>query len=109
MKNLAALDVVLAGVRVGESRDPRPCVVVEVLPGQGVVLMPCSSQFDLYREGVDFPIRDHEPGFAATKLKASSYVIDRSPALLEESAIKVRLGRLTGVLAERFWEWFVVD
>ena len=71
------LDVVLAKVRVGESDDYRPCIVVSTEPARFVTLALCSSQLDLYRAGVDFLIRDYDPDFAATGLKRTSYVIDR--------------------------------
>ena len=106
---MTVLDVVLAKVRVGESDDYRPCVVVSTEPAPFVTLALCSSQLDLYGAGVDFPIRDDDPGFGATGLRRTSYVIDRPFVRVEAKVVRKTYGRLEGALGERFKEWAGLD
>lgn len=101
MNSLTPLDVVLAGVRVGQSTDPRPCIVVAVI-GDGAVLVPCSAQRDLYRAATDLPIPEGHPNFTKTGLKGWSYAIECSPIYVEKAMIKKRYGRLEGELAKAF-------
>lgn len=106
---MTVLDVVLARVRVGESDDYRPCVVVSTEPAPFVALALCSSQLDLYHAGVDFLIRDDDPGFGPTGLSRTSYVIDRPLVRVEARVIRKAYGRLEGALGERFKEWAGLD
>ena len=109
MRNLSPLDVVLAAVRVGEVDYPRRCIVIDVR-SDAVVLAPCSSQFELYRDGCDFPIHDHDSDFPATGLAQSSYVIENEETpWVERGLVRKRYGRLTSDLARRFCEWFGAD
>jgi hypothetical protein len=109
VRNLRPLDVVLAAVRVGEADYPRRCIVIHV-GRDAVVLAPCSSKFDLYRDGRDFPIYDDDPGFAATRLARSSYVIENEETpWVELDLVRKRYGRLSGDLARRFCEWYGAD
>jgi len=105
MTDLAPLDIVLAGVRVGECNDPRRCVVIGVRPPAEYLILPCSAQLDLYREGADFLISSDHPDFPATGLKKTSYVMDVEAQLIEEERIQKRYGHLRGLLAAAFEEW----
>ena len=105
-RSISLLDVVAAKVDVGEADYPRPCVVIDVGPGDCLRLLPCSTKFDWrYRPGVDFPIRDDDPGFGETGLEDSSYVVDGKIYVTETDKVRGPFGRLTGELAERFREW----
>jgi len=107
MTGLRPLDVVLAGVPVGESLDPRYCIVAAVGPGTWVKVVPCSSQFDLYREGADLPFRREHPDFPATGFRKESYAIDGPVVEVEQSQVKRRYGRLEGEFAAAFLRWLV--
>ena len=106
---MTILDVVLAKVRIGESDDYRPCIVVAAEAAPFVTLALCSSQLDLYRPGVDFLIRGDDPDFAATGLARTSYVIDRPLVRVEAKTARKTYGRLEGALAEDFKEWAGLD
>lgn len=106
---MTILDVVLAKVRVGESDDYRPCIVVATEAAPFVTLALCSSQLDLYSAGVDFLIRDDDPDFAATGLNRTSYVIDRRFVRVDAKVARKTYGCLEGALAERFKEWAGLD
>jgi hypothetical protein len=110
VRALSVLDIVLAGVPVGEALYPRPCVVVEVISPQQAVLVPCSSQVDKFKEGVDLWLDEEDPDFCATGLKVGTYVIEEYPPLLvSASQIRRRYGRLEGELAERFKKWYGLE
>jgi hypothetical protein len=101
-------DVWLVAAPLGESRDPRPCVVVDVLADGTVELAVCSSQRDKYdpnRRRIYFAIRDDDPDFPDTGLDRSSYVIGSTLPKVRRALLKRRIGRLTGDLAERFADW----
>ncbi len=105
-RGFSILDVVAAKVRVGEADYPRPCIVIDIGPGDCLRLLPCSTKFEgYYRPGVDFPIREDDPTFAETGLEDSSFVIDGSIYVTETSEVRGPFGRLTGELAERFEKW----
>lgn len=109
MNGLKPLDIVLAGVRVGHSTDPRPCVVLEVIRGVGAVVAPCSGQLDLDDEGLHFLIPRHHPDFHATGLARDTYVLEDDPTLLNLTRVRKRYGALTGELARDFREWYGID
>lgn len=108
MKRVAPYDVVLAAVVVGESHDPRRCIVLRVRP-DGVVVLPCSAQLDLIDENRDFLIRDDRPEFGETGFKKTSYVMHRDPAFVEEPFIKKHYGSLTGDLLREFKDWYGIE
>lgn len=76
MNSYALLDVVRANVRVGECDDSRPCIVVGILLNDEYLIMPCSSQLDLYRKGIDFLIPKANADFIPSGLTNESYVIN---------------------------------
>lgn len=109
MKDLAPLDVVLAKVRRGESDYPCRCIVITIR-SDAVVLAPCSSNFDLFQDGRDFPIYDDDPDFKATLLDRSTYVIaDEETPWVERELVRKQYGRVTGNLARRFCDWYGIE
>ena len=102
---MAPYDVILAKVSVGESFKIRWCVVVEALPDGSVRVFPCSSEFDLCRERMDFEIDRDLPEFAATGFTRSSYVIEGDMLLVPPERIGPHRGSLTGELGRRFARW----
>ncbi len=108
MKRVAPYDIVLAAVAVGESDDPRRCIVLRVKP-DGVIVLPCSAQLDLIDENRDFLVRDDRPEFRETGFTKTSYVMNRDPAFVEQSLVKKRYGSLTGDLLREFKDWYGIE
>ena len=98
------LDVVLAVVHVGKSVDPRPCIIIDVLPDNEYLIMPCSKQFNLYKNS-DFKIPSTHPDFAASGLPWESYVINDRIHQIKGNEILRRYGQLIGDLADEFNKW----
>ncbi len=105
MKELSPLDVVLAGVQVGYSTDPRRCIVVRV-HADGVELIPCSAQPDLYDPYHDFWISDDDAERRRFGFTKPSHAMDWPPILLPRNLVRRCYGRLDGEVAEKFQEWF---
>jgi hypothetical protein len=70
-----------------------------------IVVVPLSSQFDLFDERVHFPIRHTEDGFFATGLPRDSYVIGNRPTRVPTDMLRRRRGELTGDLLAKFKKW----
>jgi len=105
----SVLDVILVELRVGESHDRRPCIVVRTYPDGRFEAFACSSAWALYDGQFDFPIPDDDPHFPETGLKRSSYAIERALVSFPPGTRYTRLGSLVGSLAERFSDWFGED
>ncbi len=105
MKELSPLDVVLAGVEVGFSTDPRRCIVIRVHADK-IELIPCSAQPELYRSSRDFWISDDDAERRRFGFTKPSHAIDLPPILLPKREVKRHYGRLDGEVAERFQTWF---
>ena len=88
-----------------ESGDVRPCIVIDVYSNGDAVLVPLSSQMDMYREGVDFLIDNAGPEFGATGLARTCYAIRDRVGTVSASQLIQRRGQLVGELAARFLEW----
>ena len=73
---LCRYDVVLAAVRVGESMDPRRCIVIEAEPDSDyVTLQPCSSAADLFNAAYDTWVEGSETEFRAAGFPRRSYAV----------------------------------
>ncbi len=105
MRELSPLDVVLAGVQVDYSTDPRRCIVVRVHADE-VELIPCSGQSELYDPYHDFWISDDDAELRRFGFTKPSYAMDRPPILLPRKLLRRRYGRLDGEVAEKFQQWF---
>ncbi len=105
VEKLSPLDMVLAGVQVGDSTDPRRCIVVRVHADE-IELIPCSAQVDLYDPHHDLWISHDESEWRRSGFTRPSYAMDRPPVLLPRELVKRRYGRLAGEAAERFQDWF---
>jgi hypothetical protein len=85
-------------------RDPSPCPGSSP-PEMDVVVVPLSSQFDLYDDRVHFCIRRTDDGFSATGLSRDSYVIANKPTRVSVKMLRRRKGELIGDLLAEFKEW----
>ncbi len=106
MTQISVLDVILVELKVGESRDRRPCVVVRSYADGRIEAFGCSSAWSLYDSQFDFPMPEEDPDFHATGLTKSSYVIERKLVSFPRDVKYKRIGCLSGELAERFSAWF---
>jgi len=104
-----ALDVVVAvNVKVGESEDRRPCILVELRGDSLVLLVPCSSQFAKYYPTLHHKFPDWHTDFAASGFLRSSYAIDDFVERPREDVMKV-IGHLEGEFASDFLDWAGLD
>jgi len=104
-----ALDVVVVvNLKVGESKDRRPCVLVEFRGDSAVLLAPCSSQFDMYDPALHFKFSDWQADFAATGFLRSSYAVDDFVERPRDDVVKV-IGHLEGEYADTFLDWAGLD
>ena len=102
----AAGDIYLVRAQWRESKDMRPCVVVDVVENKKIVFVSLiSSAGDLYDSRRHFQILLDDPNFKATGLRKSSYCDDIVRQVSLEHLGK-RLGCLQGSLALQFQEWF---
>lgn len=92
-------------MRVGEAAYPRWCVVLEVEPDGSAIVLPCSTKFELIRDGMDFEIQSCDADFRHTGLMESSCVIETDAQRIHPPDIGKVKGRLTGDLARRFARW----
>jgi hypothetical protein len=102
---VAPFDVILAKVRLGKAAYARWCIVLEVRPDGGALVLPCSTKFQYCHAGIDFEIHDYLEGFKDTGLDESSYVIETDIQGVSPANVKKVKGRLTGDLARRFADW----
>ena len=105
-------EIYLAAIRLGNSEDLRPWVVVEgpvANPDNPdellVVVVPCSTAFDLFDDCHDFMIRSTDPDFVTTGLRRDSFIICEYPVRVPVSRLERRLGRLSGQMLEDFKAW----
>ncbi len=98
------LDVVLAGIQVGLSTDPRRAIVFAIQPGT-ILVFACSSQLDLYDPCNDFLIESDDPNFGPTGFKKTSYAIGGKIHRLPHNRVLKKYGMLEGDLAARYLEW----
>ena len=102
---MAPLSVVLAAVKVGYSEYPRPCGLLAIDEQNNGIVLPVSSQMDLYRPNIDFLLDDSHPDFKATGLPKKSYVIAIEALRVAPAKIRKTYGQLQGKLASDFLVW----
>ena len=106
---MQALDVVVAtNIKVGESDDRRPCILVELRGDSHVLLAPCSSQLAMFDPTVHYNFPDWHGDFAATHFLRTSYAIDDFVERPRSDVVKV-IGHLEGGFASGFLDWAGLD
>jgi hypothetical protein len=98
-------DVYWAKVNYGHSTDARPCIVLEVLSGNRVVVAMLSSAMPLFNSLIHFAVTPTHPDFKATGLKRDSYVEGTELHVLESDELIRIAGRFEGDLAREFENW----
>ena len=93
-------DIVLYPFPLGSAKYPRPCVVID--PSTSDMMAITTKEYAKFNF---FTLRPDHPDFAATNLKAASYVIGDSIARPEQGIRPQVIGKLTGQLAEEFAKW----
>lgn len=101
---LQPFDIHLVRLRVGESNDLRPCVILSEPDQSFARMMPISSS-DLFNPSRDFRIHQTHPDFPKTGLKKTSFVIGDRIREVSLVIIEKRLGSLEGALRREFEEW----
>ena len=97
----------LAKFRLKNCDDVRPCVVVEILEPDKILVGPLSSQFVLFNSHEDFEIQDQATAeFGATGLRRRCYIIGAEVVKVNTSILIKRLGQMTGFLDVQFREWY---
>jgi hypothetical protein len=99
------LEICAAIVPLGQSKDRRPWLILEVLPAGRLRALPISSNLTLMDPLQHFLLRKGHPDFEATGLRRESYVLADHPVEIDASALEARLGRLRGGLASEFLAW----
>lgn len=97
-------EVYLVRVRLRQSYDYRPCIVIDKIRGSASCVMLVSSS-DLFRHGQDFLIRKDHPDFSATGLKKTSFAMGDQIRNLPATELDERLGQLEGELEREFEKW----
>ena len=97
-------EIYLIPVRLNESSDPRPCVVIYGPVSGMVEVLPISGQMDLFNRAEHFLLTMSHPDFAATGLSKSGYVLPRIVNVPTAQLLKLK-GSLKGDLLKDFIFW----
>lgn len=97
-------DIYVATIRWRNCNDPRPCIIVKIISPCLFVVVPLSSQTDLFKENSEhFLIDEHHPDFPATGLLRTSYAdLSMQMEIRAQALRKKRIGYLSGQLARDF-------
>jgi hypothetical protein len=97
-------ELYLVRVRLRESYDFRPCIVIDKTRNTISCVMLVSSS-DLYRPHQDFLIRADHPDFPATGLKKTSFAMGDQIRDLPAITLDEKIGELEGGLKVEFEKW----
>lgn len=98
-------ELYLVQIQLRNCLDQRPCIVLYDTDSSPVEVALLSSAIDLYRAGIDFLIDKAHPCFSQTGLGRTSYVVEGKIREVSIEELKVKLGSLTGSLADDFDSW----
>jgi len=98
-------EIHFAIVRLNESGDQRPCVIIDPPQDNTVAVLLISGQLDSFNSAEHFLISANHPDFAATGLSKSCYVLSRVVDVPTSQLTKMK-GALTGDLLKEFKRWF---
>lgn len=91
-------------VRLNESRDQRPCIVIHEPANKTVAVLLISGQTDLYDRSQHFLLDIAHPDFSATGLSKSCYVLPRVVDVPSAQFLRFK-GVLKGELLKDFLRW----
>lgn len=101
--NPQLFEVYLARLHIGQSRDFRPCVVVDILKDSNIAVVALTSS-ELHGAS-DFRIDKDATEFSKTGLARTSYALAEGYFYIPISDLGPRKGCLSGALLHDFQRW----
>lgn len=102
--NPAPYDIYLVPARLNQSKDKRPCIVLDAPRGGEVPVVLLSAQRELYNSLEHFLLDKDHADFDATGLSKTSYALPRIVIVPASQLLKYK-GKLSGDLLREFVDW----